>query len=91
MDDPARSLPPEERAKYYRALSADALQRAVAAPEGEIRETYVTLAMGWARLAEVCAKPEPPILPEQAAEAGTRPDLAVAALGKLPLPSPEED
>ena len=49
-------LPPAERAKRYRILASEALMRAHALPAGEQREVYVSMAMGWATLAENCEK-----------------------------------
>ena len=49
-------LPPAERAKRYRTLASEALARAQTLPGGEQREAYVSMAMGWATLAENCEK-----------------------------------
>jgi hypothetical protein len=49
-------LPPAERARRYRALAAEALTRAQALPRGAERDTYVSMALGWATLAENCEK-----------------------------------
>jgi len=37
-------------------LASEALMRAHALPAGEQREVYVSMAMGWATLAENCEK-----------------------------------
>jgi hypothetical protein len=49
-------LPPAERARRYRALAAEALVRAQALPKGPDRDTYVSMALGWATLAQSCEK-----------------------------------
>ena len=49
-------LPPADRARRYRALAAEALARAQTLPKGSERETYVSMAMGWATLAQNCEK-----------------------------------
>lgn len=49
-------LPPAERARRYRALAAEALTRARSLPTGAERDTYVSMAMGWASLAQNCEK-----------------------------------
>jgi hypothetical protein len=49
-------LPPAERARRYRALAAEALARAQALPGGSERDTYVSMALGWATLAQNCEK-----------------------------------
>jgi uncharacterized membrane protein len=49
-------LPPAIRARRYRALAAEALARAQTLPKGPDREIYVSMAMGWASLAQSCEK-----------------------------------
>ena len=49
-------LPPGERAGHYRALAAEALARAQTLPGGPERDTYVSMALGWATLAQNCEK-----------------------------------
>ena len=49
-------LPAAERARRYRALAAEALAHAQRLPKGPERETYVSMAMGWASLAQNCEK-----------------------------------
>jgi len=49
-------LPPAERARRYRALAAEALARAQSLARGAERDTYVSMAMGWASLAQNCEK-----------------------------------
>jgi hypothetical protein len=48
------SLPPAERARRYRARSAEALAQAKAMPAGDLRDQFVEIAIGWARLADHC-------------------------------------
>lgn len=49
-------LPPSERAKQYRALAAESLQKAQNLPPGDKRDWYVDMALGWATLAQNCEK-----------------------------------
>jgi hypothetical protein len=49
-------LPPAERAGRYRELAAEALARAQSLQSGPQRETYVSMALGWATLAQNCEK-----------------------------------
>jgi len=70
--DETGKLLPTERAKYYRALSADALQRAKTSNDQKTQATYISMAMGWTRMAAMCERDpgEPPTLPPQAAASG---------------------
>jgi hypothetical protein len=49
-------LPAAERAKRYRALAAEALERAQSLPSGDKRDWYVDMALGWATLAQNCER-----------------------------------
>ncbi|HTK80261.1 MAG TPA: hypothetical protein VL286_07445 [Rhizomicrobium sp.] len=57
-------MPLPERARRYRELSSRALQDALDSSPGRMRDGYVSLALGWASLAENCEK-----LMEEQAEA----------------------
>jgi len=87
VDGLAKDLPPEERARYYRGLSADALRRAADAKDRTIRQTYVALALGWAHMAELHDGRTSPVLPEQAV-AASEAGLCVMAAIKPPPPDP---
>jgi hypothetical protein len=54
LEESFESLPPAERARRYRARSAEALANAKAMPAGEMRDQFVEIAIGWARLADHC-------------------------------------
>lgn len=54
VDEPLHHLPPAERARRYRARSAEALARAKGMAAGDLRDQFVEVAISWARLADHC-------------------------------------
>jgi len=74
MSDALDLMPFPERAKRYRELSSRALQDALDSPPGRMRDGYVSLALGWASLAENYQK----LIEEESNKDTARPDTEAA-------------
>lgn len=56
MDQPIYSLPLPERVQRYRELAEEALERACATPDLELRAQFLAMASDWLVLAEGIGK-----------------------------------